>query len=588
VHAQDREQQTREFAGQALAAPLALSYRENSVVMEFLGLSFTDEEAVRYSYLLDGFEQEWSPPVAARTVRYTNLPAGHYAFKVKSCSAAGLWSEPAVMLLDINPPYWQTWWFRFAMLAAALALAYMLYAWRIRIVERRQEQQLANLRQLLESIRAINSQLDLATVLQNIAAESARLIDGEPGGIGLVSGNEVVFERLWYRDHWQNVHLAFALGEGIAGRVAANSRSMIVNNPAHEEAVVFPDLIRQFYVHGLMDVPIIDRRGKVVGVLDVRRRAGGARFTESDQKLMESLAHQAAVAIENADLYGELARQNEMIVESLRQIEHLYKNEQEVNRALQELNQMKNNFMMVTSHEMRTPLTVLKGYHEALLENYFGSLTPPQQRSLATCQRTVDRLVSTFNDILEMLKIGSGTIELKPIAVDVALAAQEVIDELKTFVERRAQHVKFEADIELPRVLADPDKLRLVLLNLVQNAIKFTPDEGEIRVRVMREQEMLHIVVEDSGIGIESKELEVIFDQFYTSPDASHHTSGQYQFEARGSGLGLAIAKSYVKAHEGKIWAESAGHGCGSSFHVLFPIAGVAVAGSAAAGLVAR
>src|SRR5207245_3977992 len=100
---------------------------------------------------------------------------------------------------------------------------------------------------------------------------------------------------------------------------------------------------------------------------------------------------------------------------------------------------------------------------------------------------------------------------------------------------------------------------------------KFTPDAGEIRVRVTEDAEDVHITVEDTGIGIDSTELERIFEKFYTSPDPSHHTSGDYKFEARGTGLGLSIAKSYVEAHGGRIWAESAGSGKGSRFHILLP-----------------
>jgi signal transduction histidine kinase len=116
--------------------------------------------------------------------------------------------------------------------------------------------------------------------------------------------------------------------------------------------------------------------------------------------------------------------------------------------------------------------------------------------------------------------------------------------------------------------------MHIALMNLVENAIKFTPDGGRIRLRVGEEDASVHIAVEDSGIGIEKEELERIFDKFYTSRDPLHHTSGTYQFRARGSGLGLSIAKGYVEAHGGRIWAESEGAGKGSAFHVVLPRAG--------------
>lgn len=552
---------------------IELNHNQNTITFEFLGISFTDEASVRYSYWLDGFDREWSPPTEARNVRFTNLTPGRYQFLVKARSGAGLWSAPQSIVIDILPPYWQTWWFRLLVVAITISLGYLAYTWRIRRIERRQEQRIASLRQLLESIRTINSQLDLKTVLQNIAAQSAQLIDGEPGGIGLVVDDCVIFSRLWFKDHWEDTQLSFKLGEGIAGRVAVIGAGIIVNDPKNNPQVVFPELIEKYYVHGFLDVPIFDRHGKVVGVLDVRSREGRLPLNETDRQLIEALAHQAAIAIENADLYGTLEKKNQIISESLREIEQLYKKEQEISRALQQLNQMKTNFLIVTSHEMRTPLTVLKGYCEALLEGYLGNLSTTQRRSLTTCQRTVDRLVTTVNDMLEMLKISEGQVSLRYTNFEVGLLLEETVAELKTFIERRDLTVRINAPADLPLVEADAGKMRLVLLNLILNAIKFTPDGGEIKLRAISEPNLVHITIADTGIGIPPGELELIFEKFYTGTDSSHHTSGKFEFEARGTGLGLAIVKSYVEAHGGRVWAESAGPGKGSCFHVIVPLA---------------
>jgi signal transduction histidine kinase/ligand-binding sensor domain-containing protein len=558
---------------QFLTGPeLTLAYDQNSVTFEFLGLSFTDEDSVRYSYLLQGFDKEWSPPADSRSVRFTNLPPGKFNFIFKARSASGLWSEPKMMAIRIRPPYWQTWWFRIFGLAFIIGVAWAIYAWRIRTLENRHKRRIGSLRKLLESIRAINSQLDLTTVLQKIAAESARLVNGEPGGIGLVKENKVIFDRLWLENHWENVHLTFGMNEGIAGRVAATAKPRIVNEPKSDPDVLFPELIEKFYVHGFLDIPIIDRNGKVVGVLDVRRKQGGVLLSETDSQLLEALAHQAAVAIENADLYGALEEKNMMIVESLHEIEELYKSEQQVSRALQELNQMKTNFMIVTSHEMRTPLTILKGYHELLVDGYLGEISLNQKNSLTACQRTIDRLIQSFNDSLEMLKIEEGRVALNLTSLNLNAITEGIIEELSCFIEQRRQNIRLEAPDRPPSISADAEKLRLVLINLIQNAIKFTPDQGDIQINIASEPGGVHIIVRDSGIGIETTELERIFEKFYTSPDPSNHTSGEFQFEARGTGLGLAIAKSYVEAHGGRIWAESAGSGKGSCFHIMLPL----------------
>jgi signal transduction histidine kinase len=434
---------------------------------------------------------------------------------------------------------------------------------------RRQNEYLAA---LLESSRVINSGLALPTVLRNIAAEAARLIGGDPGGIGLVRDGQVSFDHLWIRDHWDASHDSYRLGEGIAGLVAATGRSYLVNDIRADPNVLFPERLEAEGVVGFIEAPILDRSGAVVGVLDIHRKPGGPPFSETDTQLIASLARPAAIAIENAALYGALEEKKQKIAESLWAIEELYRNEQQMTQRLQELNLMKTNFMIVTSHEMRTPLTLLRGYIEALLAGYVGSLGDAQAQALTVCRRTVDRMIASFNDIIEMLQLDERRIALAPRLTDVKAAVRDVLDELKPFFERRGQHARLDAAAELPRVMVDPDKLRLVLANLIENAMKFTPDGGEVSVAIETGVGSIHLSVEDTGIGIPREELDRIFDEFYTGPDSLHHKSGNYQFEARGAGLGLAIARGHVEAHGGRVWAESAGSGKGSIFHVMLPI----------------
>ena len=558
--------------------PPPLRYDQNSITFEYVGLSFTNEAAVRYVVKLEGFDPEWLPPSTQRFARYTNLPPRRYRFLVKAQSSTGIWSDQQVVEIVIEPPFWQTWWFRFLVVAGVVGIGSSVYAWRIQTLEHRHQQKLASLRQLLESIRIINSQLALSTVLQNIAEESARLVGGQPGGIGLVEQQQVVFRQLWSDHGWQDTHLVFQFGQGVAGQVVASGTPLVVAHPEGSPDTAYPETVADLYKSGVLAVPIRTRTGLVVGVLEVRNRPGHKLFSETDCQLIESLANQAAVAIENAGLYGEVAvknteleEKNQMIGQSLAELERLYQQEQEVTRTLQELNQMKTNFIVVTSHEMRTPLTVLKGYNEALLGEFFGELSPMQQKSLNVSQRMIDRMVNSFNDILEMLKINEGVATLHCEPTDLTRLTNGVLEELSPFIEKRKQRVDLETSGQL-MVAVDQEKLALVLMNLVQNAIKFTPDGGVIHIALKEQENQILLQVTDSGIGIDAGELERIFDKFYTTPDPSTHSSGRFEFSARGTGLGLAIAKSYVEAHGGRIWAESPGKGQGSTFRVELPV----------------
>ncbi len=253
-------------------------------------------------------------------------------------------------------------------------------------------------------------------------------------------------------------------------------------------------------------------------------------------------------------------------------LEQLYRNEQRLTERLRELSLMKTNFLIVTSHEVRTPITVLRGYVEALLEGYFGAATEAQAKALHTCLSTVDRMVASFNDILQMLQLERGA-RLRRVSTDLAAVIDEVVLQLRPFIEKRLQRLTLDVEAGLPSAEVDPDKLRVVFTNLVQNAIKFTPDSGEIGIELRLEPpQSVRVTIRDNGVGIEAGEMNRIFEPFYTSPDARHHSSGSYQFGAQGFGLGLAIVRGHVEAHGGRVWAESSGPKSGARFHVVLPM----------------
>ncbi|MCS6885286.1 MAG: two-component regulator propeller domain-containing protein [Acidobacteriota bacterium] len=558
-----------------------LEHDRNNISFEyFLGNYFRESENT-FRTQLAGFESQPTPWTTSTRREYTNLPEGRYVFKLWGRDYLGNESAVLSIKFKIAPAPWRTWWAYAFYLLLLISSGYSAYRHRLRRLQQKQEERIALLMRLLNSTRVVNSQLDLQQVLEKIAYESASLIDGEPGGIGLIEGDKVVFKRIWKKDRWIDTRIEFELGQGIAGTVAKTGQPILVNDPKSDPRLAYPDLIEEYCVQGFIEVPIFDKAGKVVGVLEVRRRAGGPLLTETHRQLIESFAHHAAVAIENANLYGALEEKNLLVVESLREIERLYKNEQNVNKQLQQLDRMKSNFMAVTSHELRTPLTVLKGYLDALSEGYFGKLAVTQQKHIDVCLRMIDRLISTLNLILEMLKIEERKIILHRKPLDLQLLLSEIAQEMRPFAERRRQQLKLEL-CQTVIVEGDREKLSLVFLNLLQNAIKFTPDSGTIRVICKANDSFVEVIIEDEGIGLESDELEKIFDKFYTSEDSMTHSSGTYQFGARGVGLGLAVARSYVEAHGGKIRAESAGRGKGSSFFVILPALSEAPLGTVA------
>jgi two-component system sensor histidine kinase BarA len=238
---------------------------------------------------------------------------------------------------------------------------------------------------------------------------------------------------------------------------------------------------------------------------------------------------------------------------------------QGANEKLKELDHLKSTFVSVVSHELRTPMTSIKGYVENLLDGLAGTLTEKQTRSLERVKHNIDRLTRMINELLDLSKIEAGRLELNLAPVSLSEVAEEVVESYQAAAHEKSVVLRAVPHFPLPMVMGDADKLNRVLINLVHNAIKFTPHGGEIRVEAqMRDDGHAEMAVSDSGKGIPPHELDKVFDKFYWSESAP--------VEARGAGLGLTIAKNLVELHGGTIRVEST-LGEGSRFSFTIPVA---------------
>lgn len=215
------------------------------------------------------------------------------------------------------------------------------------------------------------------------------------------------------------------------------------------------------------------------------------------------------------------------------------------------------------AHELRTPLTTIKGSMEGLLD---GVLTADAQ-TFQQIHRQADRLQRLIDDLQELSRVEAGAYEMNLLPREV----QELVEITKTTLirqfEEKGVSLKIELDAELPLVTADEDRIGQVLLNLVGNALQYTPAEGVVTIRARREQDEVLISVSDTGVGIQPDHIGQIFTRFYRADSSRSRTAG-------GSGIGLTIAKHLTEAHGGRIWAESPGTDQGSTFTFTLPVAG--------------
>ncbi len=234
-----------------------------------------------------------------------------------------------------------------------------------------------------------------------------------------------------------------------------------------------------------------------------------------------------------------------------------------------EVDRMKSEFVANVSHELRTPLTAIKGYVDLLLMGATGSLTKQQQHFLETVRANTQRLNLLVGDLLDISRIETGQVALHMQAVDLANLVREVVTEQARLAKEKGRKVHIEHRLPqgLPPVWGDPERLRQVIENLVENAYRYTPDGGRVLVTARQVGQAVQVDVSDTGIGIPPEEQERVFERFY-------RIESPMVMATPGTGLGLAIVKTLVERHGGRIWLKSTGvPGEGSTFSFTIPLA---------------
>jgi len=281
----------------------------------------------------------------------------------------------------------------------------------------------------------------------------------------------------------------------------------------------------------------------LTGILILAPKLSKEPYSNEDVALLWTLTRQAAMSIENARLYAE---------------------ERERAAALRTLEQMKSEFLVTASHQLKTPLTSVKVAADILIEQEGKDPSASRLPMIQTLSVGVSSLERLVNEVLDFAKMQTATLDIHREPSDILQLIRDVAAMMAPALQRKKQQLKLELPDTLPLTLIDWHRLEQVLVNLVENASKFTPKNEQISVRASEDSQSGVIVeIEDSGPGIPQDEQDKIFEPYYQASD----TSGYYA----GSGLGLAIARSLVQLHQGKIWVNSK-VGKGSTFYFSVPV----------------
>jgi len=319
------------------------------------------------------------------------------------------------------------------------------------------------------------------------------------------------------------------------------------------------DLLESLKVDVLAPLNVKD---KTIGLIVLGAKESGDMYNDEDLKVLKVVSAQAAIAIENALLYEETLN---FTVKLKKEVAKATYDLEIANEELKKLDQAKSDFISIASHQLRTPLTVIKGYISMMLEGSFGKLNPSERESLEKVYDSGERLIQLVENLLNISRIESGRLQFNYEMMNLEEIVDSVVEELAGPIKKKGLRLNYEkGEKPLPKIRIDEEKIRQVIMNLLDNAIKYTK-RGGLTISLKKVGKNIQFCVSDSGMGMGEEELSNLFKKFSRGEGTSTvHTEG--------TGLGLYVAKEMVEAHKGKIWAESKGRGRGSKFWFELPI----------------
>jgi signal transduction histidine kinase len=387
------------------------------------------------------------------------------------------------------------------------------------------------LRALGEVTQAVNSTLDLQTVLDTIVAKATQLSGTEAGVIYVFDGATREFQvRATYgmspemiaviRQH----HADFS--EAVRAAIQRREPEQISDLQPTSRA---NELVFRLGFHARLVVPLL-APDQIIGALVVRRKAPGA-FAKSTIELLQTFAAQSVLAIQNARLFSEI---------------------EDKGRALAEASQHKSQFVASMSHELRTPLNVVIGLTEMMVTNAARFGTDKALEPLKRINAAGTHLLGLINQVLDLSKIEAGKFELNPESVNLAPLIDEVIGTAGQLAEQNNNRLVVEAEKSLGTVAVDPMRLRQILLNLLSNACKFTK-QGEVKLkarRVANGGDWIELAISDTGIGMTPEQQAKLFAEFTQADSLTARRFG-------GTGLGLAISRRLARMMGGDVTVAS-------------------------------
>jgi len=397
----------------------------------------------------------------------------------------------------------------------------------------------------LSALYEIASKVDISTrdLLDFTAEEVSRMLNPDVCYINTLEGDNLFF-RAWRGEVKGFVEKVdgVKVDKTICGLVIKEKKPVIIPDTEKDPRAKRYPYLMEYEFRSYLGVPLIAHGGGGIGTICILNKKP-QDYPEQDLELLSMFAQRVTLAIERKEIEDAL---------------------KETAEKLKEVDELKDEFLSMTAHELKTPLMPVKIQSQLLLTGVMGKINEKQRDSLDMVLRNTDRLIRLIDDISDISKIEAGTLEFHTEEVQMIDIIKNSIKDLSSLAKEKHIALIGKYPTKLPLIKADKGRLAQVMTNLIKNAIKFTPEKGKITVGAKKSRNNIVVSVKDTGIGISKENLGKVFDKFFQVDTGITRKYG-------GAGLGLTICKRIIEKHRGKIWSEST-LGKGSKFIFTLPI----------------
>jgi len=437
---------------------------------------------------------------------------------------------------------------------------------------------LARLGMLIDLGQELIAERDPWRVLENFCRSARQIVQAHESGVGVINGDGKTLRYFFRCCETENAEAGSPSKR--VPEIAVRALQHLVTERRPLRLNDSDELLRlngktSELVHSFLGAPILSG-SRVSGWVYLINKINAEDFTEADERLAATLATQVAVAYDNAMLYSAAQRhasELQLEIAERKQAEeeraHLLVRERAARAEAEQANRTKDEFLATLSHELRTPLSAILGWSHLVRS---GKLDESHMsRALETIERNARSQSQLIDDLLDVSRIITGKLQIEVRPVDLNAVIEAAIDAVRPAFE--AKTIQFESAVEAEAgfVAGDPNRLQQIFWNLFSNAVKFTPEQGTVRVEAIRTPTGIRISVSDSGVGITPEFLPYIFDRFRQADGSTTRVHG-------GLGLGLSIVKHLVNLHQGNVEVQSEGKNKGACFTITLPLASTASA----------